>query len=204
MSTENTVPSSEIPVPEEKKGLDPRIAFVLMIIMIICALLIGANKAWKKNHSGVDAGFEGWKESVALRCETAYNLLTVADRYVSRDNTQVISVRNDLQQMEETADIMHMSECAVACNSFLTSAQQLLDSLKQDPAVIQDPRDSMYVSLMFPQAMEQCANNTALTVYNDAARTYNNGLHSFSGLLARLTGLGFAEVVSIENDTTGG
>ena len=58
MSTENTVPSSEIPVPEEKKGLDPRIAFVLMIIMIICALLIGANKAWKKNHSGVVVFFQ--------------------------------------------------------------------------------------------------------------------------------------------------
>ena len=203
MSTENTAPSSEIPIPEEKKGLDPRIAFIMMIIIIICALLIGANKAWKKNHAGVDVGFEGWKESVALRCETAYNLLTVAERYVSRDNAQVISVRSDLQQMEETADVRHMSECAAACNSFLVSAQSLLASLEQDPAVIQDPRDSMYVSLMFPQAMEQCANNTALSVYNDAARTYNNGLHSFSGLLARLTGLKFAEVVSIETDTTG-
>ena len=59
--SENQVNAEPTPAVE-KKGLDPRIAFALMVAMIICALLIGANKAWKKNRAGLDASYMAWQE----------------------------------------------------------------------------------------------------------------------------------------------
>ena len=55
-----------------------------------------------------------------------------------------------------------------------------------------DPdRDGMYVSSMLPSAVTLCESRIqGFTYYNEAANDYNNGLHqSFSGWLARLTGL---------------
>lgn len=180
---------------KEKKSLDPRIAFALMVIMVCCALCIGANKAWKKNRSGVNASYTVWQENIQQRVETGYNVLTVALRYLPEQDTLVSAVRSDLNAMEDSASVMQKRAAAGA--SFIEDAQQLLAGLKTNAAVINDSRDSMYVNLMLPQALEQCGSDKALNDYNDAASSYNSAMHSFSGLLARLTGISFAETVEI-------
>ena len=201
--SENTDQPAEVLLQEEKRSLDPRFAFVLMVIMIVCALLIGANKAWKKNRSGVNEGFELWLESNEQRCETAYNLLTVADRYLPESNSLTAAVRTDLLAMEQSATMDQMKACVEAGSRFLKDAATLLTDLAGNQDVLQDARDSMYVKLMLPQAVEQCANTAALDAYNKAAAGYNDGMHSFSGLLARLTGIDFAPVVDTASENAG-
>ena len=127
--SENTDQPAEVLLQEEKRSLDPRFAFVLMVIMIVCALLIGANKAWKKNRSGVNEGFELWLESNEQRCETAYNLLTVADRYLPESNSLTAAVRTDLLAMEQSATMDQMKACVEAGSRFLKDAAALLTDL---------------------------------------------------------------------------
>ena len=201
--SENTDQPAEALLQEEKRSLDPRAAFVLMVIMIICALLIGANKAWKKNRSGVNDGYEIWLESNEQRCETAYNLLTVADRYLPESSSLTSAVRADLLVMEQSASMDHMQSCVEAGSRFLKDASALLTDLAGNQDVLQDARDSMYVKLMLPQAVEQCANTAALDAYNKAAASYNAGMHSFSGMLARLTGVDYAPVIDTVSENAG-
>ena len=191
--SENNAANEEKTFVKEKKSLDPRIALAIMIVMVCCALCIGANKAWKKNRVSVDAAYIAWEDNIQQRVETAYNLLTVAGRYLPATDAQVASVRNDLKTMEsaDTADQVSAGE------TFLTDAQSLLASLAANQAVQGDSRDTMYVTLMLPQAVEQCSNNAAMTAYNAAAQSYNDGLRSFSGLLARLTGIDYAPTLTV-------
>lgn len=180
---------------KEKKTLDYRIAFALMVIMILCSLCIGANKAWKNNRSGVSAGYAAWRENVQQRVETAYNLMTVAGRYLPADDQQLTAIKNDLDAMAATQETDETdTRRAAACEQFIADGNALLKTLAANAAVQSDARDNMYATLMLPQALEQCSNNSALTAYNEAARTYNDGMHSFSGLLARLTGVGYAPI----------
>lgn len=190
--SENNAASEEKTFVKEKKSLDPRIALTIMIVMVCCALCIGANKAWKKNRVSVDAAYIAWEDNLQQRVETAYNLLTVAGRYLPATDAQVSTVREALKAME-SADA---TSRANAGESFVTDAQALLSSLASNPSVQSDSRDNMYVTLMLPQAVEQCSNNAAKAAYNAAAQSYNDGLHSFSGLLARLTGIDFAPVLN--------
>ena len=188
---ENNTANAEEKYTKEKKGLDPRIALALMVVMICCSLCIGANKAWKKNRAGVDAAYTVWQENLQQRVETAYNLLTVAGRYRGADDAAVAAVRADIKGMEN--DDLDIS--AVAAQSFLTDAQALLSALAADSVVQNDARDRMYATLMLPQALEQCSNDAARAAYNTTAQRYNDGLRSFSGLLARLTGIGWAHTL---------
>lgn len=183
---------------KEKKGLDPRIALALMIIMIICALFNGASKAWKKNRAGVEAAYDAWQENVQQRVETAYNILTVAGRYVTGDNELLAAVKNDLGGMADSVSSKaSINRQAEACESFVKDANALLVALSEDQRVQQDARDSMYITLMLPQAVEQCSNSAALSAYNTSANAFNDGLRSFSGLLARLTGVDYAYTADV-------
>lgn len=194
--SENNTGTAEKSFVKEKKTLDPRVALAIMIVMICCALCIGANKAWKKNRSGVDTAYTVWQENIQQRVETAYNLLTVAGRYLSAEDAQVAAVRADLRAMENTGASADMDARADAAQAFPADAQALLSSLAASSAVQADARDTMYVTLMLPQAVEQCSNSAAFTAYNAAAESYNSGLRSFSGLLARLTGIDFAHTLN--------
>lgn len=180
---------------KEKKTLDPRIAFALMVVMVCCALCIGANKAWTKNRLNVSASFSVWQENVQQRVETAYNLLTVAGRYLPAADEGMQELKTDLQTMEKgMGSESALESVAEACAEFSADADALLARLAANGAVAQDSRDSMYVSLMLPQAVEQCSNDSALQAYNAAAESFNDGMRSFSGLLARLTGVRYAPV----------
>ena len=175
-----TAANAEKELQREKKALDPRIAFALMIIMIICALCIGANKAWKKNRVSVDAALAAYQENIEQRVETAYN---------------VQAVRSDLHGMESASTSTGLKEQTAAASVFSADATALLAALAQNGTVSTDARDSMYVTSMLPQAVEQCCASTAADAYNKAAQSYNEGMHSFSGLLARLTGVNYATVI---------
>lgn len=168
-----------------RKGLHPAIACVLMVVMIAAALLVGANKAWVEKRDEVNRSLTAAEATIRLRVETAYNLLTVARRYLSEGDRFFAAIEQDLRIMENTAGELGIR--ADACTQFQMDAQALLTALKRNVDVQADSRDSMYVTLMLPQAVEQCANNAALLAYDNMANTYNAGLHSFSGFLAQLT-----------------
>jgi len=194
---ENAAAAESSAMRKEKKTLDPRIAFVIMLVMLCIALCIGANKAWRKNREGVDASFAVWQESMQLRTETAYNLLTVAKRYLPEESDLIRAVRTDLSGMENDASSA-VNQRAAAGAAFVADAGALLKALAENTAVQQDSRDSMYVNLMLPQAVEQCSDESSLNAYNTAASGYNDAMRCFSGLLARLTGVNRAALISAD------
>lgn len=176
----------------EKKGLHPAIALCLMIVMVAVSLLIGANKAWSERENVVKLGLAEAEEMIMLRVETAYNLSTVARRYVSEGDPLYAALQQDLREMENTD--LPLARRGKACDAFLNDAQALLDALKNDDGVQADSRDRMYVMQMLPQAVEQCRNNDdAISAYDKMAQSYNDGLDSFSGWLAQLTNVNRAE-----------
>lgn len=170
---------------QEKKGLHPAIACAIMVVMLCCALLMGANKGWTKEKTPVDTARSELMETVQARIETAYNLLTVAGRYMSRDDALYAAMQQDLTSMEKGKENLRM----ISMEQFSSDAKALLSALSARPEVQSDSRDFMYVSQMLPQAVEQCLNGTAAQNYNAAAQHYNDRMNSFSGLLARLTGV---------------
>ncbi len=195
--SENQINAEPTPVAE-KKGLDPRIAFALMVVMIVCAFLIGANKAWKKNRAGLDASYMAWQENTQQRVETAYNLLTVAGRYYAQDDPQIAAVRKELTVMENTAG--DLAARVNAASNFLRDGKQLLTDLAEKTQAAGDKRDTWYATQMLPQMLDQCGSDAALADYNIAVMEYNGGLHSFSGWLARLTGVKYASYAEIAAD----
>lgn len=180
----------------EKKGLQTVIAFLLMVVMVVCSLFIGANKAWTKRWNEVNASRMPAEATLTLRTETAYNLLTVAGRYLPADNGAYAAVLADLSLMQDEDE--WLSDRAEASCNFQEDAKKLLSVLAANAQVQNDSRDHMYVTLMLPQAVEQCANNAAFTAYDTAASSYNNSLNSFSGLLARMTGVEYAELFEVQ------
>ena len=195
--SENTANVEKKALRKEKKTLDYRIALVLMIIMIIIALFNGASKAWKKNRVGVDAAYAQWQENVQQRIETSHNILTVSGRYLADSDAKVVSLKNDMNAMNagSSTDSSSFNAQALACDSFIQDSKALLNALSANEQVQQDARDAMYVNLMLPQAVEQCSNSASLSEYNAAAKAYNDGLHSFSGFLARIIGIDYAPTV---------
>lgn len=198
--------AAEAPLRKEKKSLDPRIALALMIVMVIIALCNGAHKAWTKNRQGVNASYTVWQENIEQRIETAYNILTVGGRYLAADHAQMAALKADITAMQQSdaASQKALNAQAEAGARFLTDGSALLTTLQSDSRVQADSRDSMYVTLMLPQALEQCGSDTALADYNAAAQSYNQGMRSFSGLLAKLTGVSAAPTVQQTAETPNG
>jgi|GEM_PF-1048492 len=197
--SENTA-SAQSALLKEKKSLDPRIAFALMLIMLVAALLMGANKAWTRNRTSVDSAYASWQENVQQRIETAYNILTVSGRYFPETDGRVAKVRADLKAMEDASLVLDAR--VAACERFSADATALLDGLAAEPAVQGDSRDRMYATLMLPQAVEQCSNSAALQAYQTAAESYNDAMHSFSGILARITGVEYAQTINAATAVT--
>lgn len=175
-----------------KKGLHPAIAFVLMLAMLACALLYGANKHWQGERAIVEAEAGTLQEAMDVRVETAHNLLTVAYRHMPKDDALIAAVSDDLAAMKNAASPLALRNAA--CEQFIKDAQALLSTLAQKNTVIADSRDHMYATLMLPQAVEMCQDQSAMTQYEYCASEFNSGLYgSFSGFLARLCGIKPAE-----------
>lgn len=175
-----------------KKGLHPAIAFVLMLLMLCCALLYGANRHWTGERAIVEAEATGALLAIDVRVETAHNLLTVAYRHLPKDDALCASVSGSLAVMKNTA--LPLAQRAAACEDFIRHAETLLSALAQKESVMGDSRDHMYATLMLPQAVETCEDYSALATYDHYAAEFNDGLYgSFSGLLARISGVDAAE-----------
>lgn len=176
----------------QKKGLHPAIAFVLMLLMLSCALLYGAGKHWRGERAIVEVEAYMLEEAMDVRTETAYNLLTVAYRHMQKDDALCTAVSGNLSVMKNTA--LPLADRAAACEDFIKNAEALLAALAQKESVIADSRDHMYATLMLPQAVETCQDYSALAAYDRYAEEFNDGLNgSFSGLLARISGVDAAE-----------
>ena len=201
--SEQAASAEQVISTKEKKSLDPRIAFCIMIIMICIALCIGARKAWIEKRIVVDTAYAEWQDNIEQRIETGYNLLTVAGRYLSQEDPLVTALKNDITSMETaTKSSSDGIEAAAASQAFVKDANALLSIMSTDSAVISDSRDNMYVSSMLPQAVEQSGRDAALQAYNTTAESFNKGMHSFSGFLAHLTGIDYAielPVIGISN-----
>lgn len=193
--SEQAAPAEQVTNTKEKKTLDPRIAFCIMIVMICIALCIGARKAWIEKRIVVETAYAEWQENLEQRVETGYNLLTVAGRYLSQDDPLFSAMKNDVALMETaTKGIADGVEAAAASQQFVNDANALLSAMSANPAVLSDSRDNMYVSSMLPQAVEQSGRDAAQQAYNTTAESFNKGMRSFSGFLAHLTGVDYAVV----------
>ena len=67
--SEQAAPAEQVITNKEKKSLDPRIAFCIMIVMICIALCIGARKAWIEKRIVVDTAYAEWQENIEQRLQ---------------------------------------------------------------------------------------------------------------------------------------
>lgn len=172
---------------KERKGLHPAIAFVLMLVMVTVAMCYGANKHWREEKAIVTMKALALEAEMEVRAETAHNLLTVAYRYLPKDDALCTSVSENRAVIRSAA--LPLADRMEACAQFSENALALLTKLKEIPLVLSDSRDQMYVQLMLPQAVELCEDISAFTAYDQAAEKYNKGLGStVSGVLAHLMG----------------
>lgn len=175
----------------EKKGLHPAIACAIMCVMLACALCMGANRGWTKERKSLDGEVSALNAALSARAETAYNLLTVAARHMDESDARLAQLRGDIKLLENAS--APLAERAAASARYQPACKEILSALAALPGVQSDSRDVMYVIQMLPQAVEQCASQGAQQAYNEAAEAYNARMRkSFSGLLARLTGVDFA------------
>lgn len=166
-------------------------ALLLMLVLLASALGIGAYKGWAEEYRQVLDAQSSLVDMLTACREVAYNIATVAKRHISPDDPLLQSIRESLQVLESGESLPRK---AAANQRLAADAQQVLTKLESLSSVQNDERDSMYVENLLPQALEQSAQWTQETLYNQRALSFNKGLQgSFSGMIARLLGVKEAE-----------
>ena len=166
-------------------------AAVIMVILALGSVVLGAYRGWTMERSLVDETYAGLEAMLHTRVESAYNLLTVANRHLEGSDPLIKSVARERDVLEGKSSL---KEKAAANEQLTADAAALLERLAALPSVQNDSRDSMYVADYLPQMLSESESLTTKANYNTAAREFNQSLKgSLSGYLARLMGIGPAE-----------
>ena len=167
------------------------LAFLLMLLMLLSAVLWGAYKGWSGQRAQVATAQSSLDEMLSARREVITNIVTVAARHLPENDQQLSALRADRDRLGSSLDL---AEQAAANERLSQGAAALLKTLAQDAGLQADARDLMYVSQMLPQALEQSQSLVQQAAYNAQAADYNQRLgDSFSGRLAGLLGIGPAQ-----------
>lgn len=171
-------------------------AAIALIVCLACAICVGAYRGWSEERSQVEQLSSGLEQMLGSRVESAYNLLTVAQRHLPRNDARMQAVTEDREVLESNADFAQKA----AANARLTrDGEALLSALLELDSVQQDDRDQMYVTAYLPQMLEESEEKTASANYNLAAAAFNARLReSFSGRLAQLLGVEPAQEFAAE------
>lgn len=171
-------------------------AFMLMLFLVCAGLVIGAYKGWSGERAQVEQLQGSLESMIGTRVESAYNLLTVAQRHLPKEDARLAAVASDRDILEGNAAL---PEKAAANTRLTQDGQALLDALAALSSVQQDDRDRMYVESYLPQMLEESEEKTTGAQYNLAAAQFNTNLRrSFSGRLALALGVKAAQEFSAE------
>ncbi|MBR5230633.1 MAG: hypothetical protein IKW00_00095 [Clostridia bacterium] len=171
-----------------KRELKPGAAFVLMLVMVCCALIYGSYKHWEERCDLAAMYFDSVDQQIDLNIRTAHNLHTVAARHLDADSTVLSSLKDVIGQMSDGEK--ELSYKVRMCERFAQIAKPLLESLVTLPTVQQDSRDYMYASQMLPQAVAECEKRDAFENYDLYAMSFNEERAStFTGLMAKIGGV---------------
>jgi len=182
-----------------KKELKPGVAFVLMLVMICCALINGSYRHWRERCDMAAMYYDAIDQQIDLNIRTAHNLHTVAARHLEADNTALSSLKEVIGQMSDAEK--ELSYKVRMCDRFVQIAKPLLDSLVTLPTVQEDSRDSMYVFGMLPQAVTECENRQAFDYYDQYAMAFNNELSStLTGFFAGIVGVDTMEYAGYDSN----
>lgn len=174
------------------------LAFFLMLLMVLAAVLWGACKGWASERAQVEAAQGSLTEMLSARREVITNILTVAGRHLPAEDEQLAGLRADRDLLVSGADLARR---AAAHERLTRAAGELMARLAALPSVQADARDSMYVRSMLPQALEQSQSLVQEAAYNQRASDFNQRLGaSFSGRLASLLGVRPAQQFTASED----
>lgn len=170
-------------------GLVP--AILLTAGMVSLALLWGAHQGWQQELGQVKRSLGQVEERLSLRKQAGANLLVVAKRHLPAEEALLSKLQGEVEALGSKASLVARTSAAA---NMQQTATQLFEALQQVPGLQQDSRDSMYVNQLLPQQLEQSAPSGWHDEYSLQAHSYNQRLQgSFSGWLARLTGVRQAE-----------
>jgi hypothetical protein len=171
------------------------LAFLLMLLLMAAAFGIGAYRAHFDEKVKIDQTLGSLNEVLTARIEMGNNLLTVAGRHLDAEEPLIISIRTQLANLSGQVSL---SEKAAANRQLTIDSKALLDVLEHTASVIQDGRDLNYVTGLLPRGFEQSAQWADASVYNTAAKAFNDRLSgSLSGRIAQFCGIEKAEFFSV-------
>lgn len=180
------------------KKINAVLAFVVMLVLLTGAVMLGAYKGWSAERLQVESSMSTVYELLRARREIGNNILTVAKRHLSGDNALLRSLREDINELAKDDDFEQLAEANARLES---DAMALLQYLGDQPSLKADDRDSMYVLQMLPQALEESTRMTEQAEYNRQAAAFNQSMSSrFSGMIARALGIDDAQQFVSQED----
>jgi hypothetical protein len=168
-----------------------RIAVCAMVVLIFLSALLGAarslipmrNTAQETFYAGVDGDGLGINNDLNSRAELAYNLVTVARRYVDSDTSEITAV---LAARDALIDADSIGE-KYRANAKLTEATgDLIEAMAAYPLSDTDARYRSTISTDLRSRNEIISHDS----YNAQAQEFNQTLAAFpASLFGRLVGV---------------
>lgn len=166
------------------------LSLLLALGLVVFGFLWGARKGWQGEAdalSGQYAAEGGLQNLLELRAADASNLLKVAGRYLTPQDSAYAAVAS-------ARDVLRNSKASLpqkfAANQALTGAvSSLAAALRSDSAFTQSVRDQNYLTSL-SQALASYNESAAAQAYNQAAEGFNRRKDaSLSGMAASLLGV---------------
>lgn len=170
---------------------DPKVACIIMVVAIVLSILLGGHRSLSAEaskvedifYNGVDGDGLGVNSDLSHRVELAYNMVTIAKRYLPADDVdikQVIGACSALENSGNPSDkIRANNELQLACVSLYERLEG--SDLSQTDA---EYRDDLMTNLYSRNHI------ISLDGYNQKALEFNISLNRFpANILSRITGI---------------
>lgn len=170
------------------------LALLAMLLMMAAAFGIGAYKGFYAEKVQVELALSSLSDLMATRIEMGQNLLVVARRHLDPQDSQLLTLQQDLAAL---ADYDSLNAMAQANQDLSLHSKELLARLEGMQSVKSDQRDLGYVTGLLPRGFELSAKWADASSYNEAARAFNQRLTAtLNGRLAGVLGVEQAELFS--------
>jgi len=163
-----------------------RFAVIAMVAMMLIALLLGTSKAFSSMQQYVQTlfydGTTGISKDLDDRINTAYNLTTVATRYLDSGDPAVAEVLAAREALTSASGVSEKYRANVRLTDATTALYEKLGTL---PLSEQDAKYRRSLDADLRSSNEIISHSD----YNLAAAEFNKGLSTFpASVLARLLG----------------
>ncbi len=163
---------------------------LIALALVLGSLAWGARKGWQaeaQNHTNLYEQESGLKSSLALRAADASNLLKVAERHLSKQDSQFQAVASARDVLKD--ERIALPERCRANQTLSLAVDALTQALQAKSSFQESVRDQNYL-MSLSQSLLSYNQSGAAQAYNNAAEDYNQRKrNSLSGIVAGYLGI---------------